>query len=120
VHAVHRWAGSLVEVPVTMADLFAMRFQIATTASIRGLPLVVTRRLVHGRERRGDPAVIHVRHAEMSGWDSVLDSRSRGASCHASEVRTVRRLGRLLASFPFTSVERALPDLRRSAPIIQS
>ncbi len=117
VHAIRRWSGTLLEVPVTTADVFAMRFQIGTVASIRGLPLGMSRRLVRARESLGEPAVIHLRRSDM------VDRRARiGVLAGASrgEARTLARVGQLFGSFHFTSVERALSVLLRSAPTLES
>jgi peptidoglycan/xylan/chitin deacetylase (PgdA/CDA1 family) len=119
VHAIRRWTGTLLEVPVTTADVFAMRFQVGTVASIRGLPLGVSRELVRAREALGEPAVIHLRRTEMVERRVLSFGAGLGAT-RGGEARTLARVARLLESFHFTSVERALPGLLRSAPIIES
>jgi peptidoglycan/xylan/chitin deacetylase (PgdA/CDA1 family) len=119
VHAIRRWTGTLLEVPVTTADVFAMRFQVGTVASIRGLPLGMSQRLVRARESLGEPAVIHLRWSEMAERRRLAFGAGSGAT-RGGEARTLARVARLLESFQFTSVERELPGLLRSAPIIES
>ena len=114
VHAVRRWTGTLLEVPVMTTDIFALRFQVGTVASIRGLPLGVSRRLVRTRESLREPAVIHLRRSDMS------ERRARFGATGAVEARTLARVARLLGSFHFTSVENALSELLKSAPTIES
>ena len=117
VHALRRWTGTLLEVPVTTTDLLTMRFQVGTVASIRGLPLGMSRKLVRARESFGEPAVIHLRRSEMTTRGAL--SRGGPGESGGGESRTLARVGRLLSSFQFTSVEKALPGLVRSAPVIE-
>jgi hypothetical protein len=115
IHAVRRWAGTLLEIPMSTADLLSMRVQVGTTGTIRGIPLPVWSALVEGRQARGEPLVMHLRASELR-----RNARfSRKASATADR-KTMERVSRIVGRFPFTSVANALPRLLRSAPIIES
>ena len=115
VHAVRRWSGTLLEVPVTTADLLSMRIRLGTTGSIRGIPLPVWSALVEGRQARGEPLVMHLRASELR-----RNARFSMRSSRKADRRTLDRVTRLVGRYPFTSVAHALPELLRSAPIIES
>ena len=111
VHAVRRWSGTLLEVPVSTADIMSVRLQLGTTGSLRGLPLSVLGAVVELRQERGEPLVLHLRGSEIGARRMFAGARER---------RTFTRVSGIVQRFPFTSVANALPDLLRSAPIIES
>jgi peptidoglycan/xylan/chitin deacetylase (PgdA/CDA1 family) len=100
-HAVRRWAGTLIELPITTTDVFAMRVRLGASGTIRGWPMPVWSAVVNERRARGEGVVMHVRASEL-------------------RPRTIERVGRIVNRFDCTSVARALPELYRSAPIIES
>lgn len=110
VHAVRRWGGTLLEIPVSTADVFAMRMQLGTTESIRGIPLPVLRALVEARHSRGEPLVMHLRATALR----------RRSMLHRFAGDMNDRVAGIVERFPFTSVAKALPELLRSAPTIES
>ena len=114
-HAVRRWGGTLLEVPVSTADVLAMRVRLGTTGSLRGMPLIVWKTLIESRQASGEPLVMHLRASEMRP-QSLL---GRGAAARADR-RAFDRMAGITGRFPFTSVAKALPDLLRSAPTIAS
>jgi hypothetical protein len=114
-HAVRRWGGTLLEVPVSTADVLAMRVRLGTTGNLRGVPLIVWRTLIESRQASGEPLVMHLRASEMRA-QSLL---GRGVATRADR-RTLDRMAGITGRFQFTSVANALPDLLRSAPIIES
>lgn len=113
-HTVRRWAGTLLEVPVSTTDILAMRVRVGTMSSVRGLPLPVWSALVQGRQSRGEPLVMHLRASELRRA-SRLRSRST-----PTDRRAMERVTRIVGRFPFTSVANALPELLRSAPMIEA
>ncbi len=115
VHAVRRWSGTLLEIPVTTADVLSMRIQLGRTGSIRGIPLAVWSALVEGKQARGEPMVVHLRASELrrSALFSIRTAKM-------TDRKTLDRVSRLMGRHPFTSVANALPRLIRSAPIIES
>jgi hypothetical protein len=114
-HAVRRWGGTLLEVPVSTADVLAMRVRLGATGSLRGMPLIVWKSLIESRQASGDPLVMHLRASEMRPQSLF----GRGAAARADR-RALDRMAGITGRFPFTSVAKALPDLLRSAPIIES
>jgi hypothetical protein len=116
VHAVRRWGGMLLEVPVSTTDVLSMRMQVGTTGTLRGLPLPVIALMVAGRQKRGEPLVMHLKASELRRAPGML---TRSAAPTADR-RTLHRVSGIVNRFPFTSVARALPDLLRAAPIIES
>jgi hypothetical protein len=100
-HAVRRWGGTLIEVPITTTDVLAMRVRLGASGTIRGWPLPVWSAIVSDRRARGEPVVLHLRASEL-------------------RPRTIERAGRIVSRFDCTSVASALPELYRSAPIIES
>jgi peptidoglycan/xylan/chitin deacetylase (PgdA/CDA1 family) len=100
-HAVRRWGGTLIEVPVTMASMLAMQVRLGAAGTLRAWPLPVWSAVVNDRRTRGESVVLHLR---------------------ASELRpaTLERAGRIVSRFDCTSVVTALPALYRSAPIIET
>ena len=102
VHVVRRWGGTLMEIPVSTADVLTMRVQLGSTSTIRGLPMPIWSALVEDRRARQESLVIDVRASELR----------RGS--------TLERVGLITGKFAFTSVADALPALSRSAPIIES
>jgi hypothetical protein len=63
--------------------------------------------------------VLHLRRSEMAPRGALSIGAGSGG-LRGGEGRTLARVAQLLASFQFTSVEKALPGLLRSAPIIES
>ena len=114
VHAVRRWGGTLLEVPVSTADVLSMRVQLGTAGAIRGIPLPVWSALVEGRQARGEPLVMHLRASEL------LRSAGFTRKATTADRKTMERVSRFVERFPFTSVANALPELLRAAPIIES
>jgi hypothetical protein len=100
-HAVRRWGGTLIEVPITTADLLAMRVRLGASGTLRGWPMPVWAAIVNDRRARGESVVLHVRASEL-------------------RTATLGRVGRIVNQFDCTSVASALPELYRSAPIIES
>jgi len=115
VHAVRRWGGTLLEIPVSTADVLAMRMQLGSAGSIRGIPLPVWRALVDARQSRGEPLVLQLRASELKRQSLF----GRGTST-AADGKTLDRVSRIVGGFPFTSVSRAFSDLFRFAPTIES
>lgn len=115
VHAVRRWGGTLLEIPVSTADVLSMRMQLGTTGSIRGIPLPVWRALIAARQSRGEPLVMHLRASALRR-QSIF-----GRNAHfMSDKKMFDRVSGIVTQFPFTSVVRAFPELLRSAPTIES
>ena len=100
-HAVRRWGGTLIEVPTTTTDMFAMRVRLGAAGTISSWPMPVWSAVVNDRRARGEGVVLHLR---------------------ASELRPgkTERVGRIVSRFDCTSVASALPELYRSAPIIET
>ena len=116
IHAVRRWGGTLLEVPVSTTDMLSMRLQVGTTGTLRGLPLPLISLMVSGRQKRGEPLVMHLRASALRRAPGML-TRSTAST---ADRRTLHRVSGIVNRFPFTSVARALPDLLRAAPIIES
>lgn len=116
IHAVRRWGGTLLEVPVSTADVLNVRMQLGTAGSIRGIPMPVWSMLVETRQMQGDPLVMHLRASELRGAAGLFKRRAD----RSADRKTLDRVSGLVSQFPFTSVARALPDLLRSAPTIES
>lgn len=100
-HAVRRWGGTLIEVPVSTADVLALRVRLGATSTIRGWPMPVWSALASGARSRGEPLVMRLRASEL-------------------RPKSVERVGRIVNGLSFTSVANALPALYRTAPIIES
>jgi hypothetical protein len=115
IHAVRRWGGTLLEIPLSTADLLKMRLRLGTTGDLRTLPLAAWNALVSSRQLRDEPLMLHLRASELRA-SSAFARRSR----MTADRKTVDRMAGLVGRFPFTSVKAALPDLLRSAPIMES
>jgi hypothetical protein len=100
-HAVRRWGGTLIEVPVTTADMLAMRVRLGASGTLRGWPMPVWSAIVNDRRARGESVVLHLRASEL-------------------RATTLERVGRIVNRFDCTSVANALPELYRSAPVIET
>ena len=100
-HAVRRWGGTLIEVPITTTDLLSLRVRLGAPGTIRGWPMPVWSAIVSDRRARGEPVVFHLRANEL-------------------RPRTLERAGRIVSQFDCTSIASALPALYRNAPIIES
>ncbi len=100
-HAVRRWSGTLIEIPVTTTRMLAMQIRLGGSGTIRAWPMPVWSAVVNDRRARGESVVLQVR---------------------ASELRpgAIERAGRIVSRFDCTSVASALPDLYRNAPIIET
>jgi peptidoglycan/xylan/chitin deacetylase (PgdA/CDA1 family) len=120
VHAVKRWGGILLEVPETTVDLLAVRVAIATTGAVRTLPTTMWRYFVESRQARAEPVVLHLNAVELAGADRRQVFRGGIDRGRQGDRRTLERISKLVQSFSFTSVSSALPELLRSAPIIES
>jgi peptidoglycan/xylan/chitin deacetylase (PgdA/CDA1 family) len=110
-HAVRRWSGTILEIPSTTSQLFALQVQLVATPAFRRLPAMFSRRAITQRERRGDPAMIHLRQSDIT---TASEQTSRETQ------RVLRRVGGLLGRFQFTSVERALASLSGFAEVVES
>jgi hypothetical protein len=115
VHAVRRWGGTLLEIPVSTADVLTMRVQLGTAGTIRGIPLPVWSALVEDRQVRGEPLVMHLRASELRRT-ARFSARSRATA----DKKTLERVSRITGRFAFTSVANALPELLRAAPIVET
>jgi hypothetical protein len=113
-HVLRRWGGTLLEIPVSTADVLSMRLRLGTTGNVRGLPLPLWSALVESRQARGEPMVMHLRAQELRRNAGII---SRGAP---ADLKALERVSRIVGRFSFTSVANSLPDLRRNAPIIES
>jgi hypothetical protein len=100
-HAVRRWGGTLIEVPISTAEVLAMRVRLGGTGSIRSWPMPVWSAVVNDRRSRGESVVLHLRASELG-------------------PRALQRAGRIVSHFDCTSIASALPALYRSAPTIES
>jgi hypothetical protein len=100
-HAVRRWGGTLIEVPISTADVLAMRVRLGGPGTVGGWPMPLWSAVVNDRRARGESVVLHLRASEM-------------------RPRTLERAGRIVSRFGCTSVAHALPELYRSAPIIET
>jgi hypothetical protein len=100
-HAVRRWGGTLMEIPVSTAGVLALHVRLGASGTIRAWPLPVWSALAKDRRARGELVVIHLRASDL-------------------QPKTIARLGRILSLMDCTSVSRALPALYRSAPIVES
>jgi peptidoglycan/xylan/chitin deacetylase (PgdA/CDA1 family) len=100
-HAVRRWGGTLIEIPISTAEVLAMRVRLGGTASVRSWPMPVWSAVVNDRRSRGEAVVLHLRASELG-------------------PRTLERAGRIVSRFDCTSVASALPELYRNAPIIET
>lgn len=100
-HAVRRWGGTLIEIPVTTANILAMQVRLGAPGTIRAWPMPVWSAVVNDRRARGESVVLHVRPSELT-------------------PASLERAGRIVSRFDCTSVASALPELYRNAPIIES
>jgi hypothetical protein len=100
-HAVRRWGGTLIEVPISTAEVLAMRIRLGGSGTISSWPMPMWSAVVNDRRTRGEPVVLHLRASELG-------------------PRTLERAGRIVSRFGCTSVASALPELYRSAPVIES
>jgi len=100
-HAVRRWGGTLIEVPITTAEVLAMRVRLGAAGTISTWPMPVWSAVVNDRRARGESVVLHLRASEL-------------------RANKLERLRRIVSQFDCTSVVSALPELYRSAPIIES
>lgn len=115
VHAVRRWNGTLLEIPVSTADVLSMRMQLGTTETIRGIPLPVWRALVESRQLRGEPLVMHLRASALR-----RQSMFGRTAPFTADAKTLDRVSGIVGQFPFTSVVKAFPELLRLAPVIEN
>ncbi|MEO5568411.1 MAG: polysaccharide deacetylase family protein [Gemmatimonadaceae bacterium] len=115
VHAVRRWGGTLLEIPVSTADVLSMRMQLGTTEMIRGIPLPVWRAFVEARRLRGEPLVMHLRASALR-----RQSMFGRTAPFTTDAKTLDRVSGIVGQFPFTSVAKAFPELLRLAPVIES
>jgi hypothetical protein len=115
VHVVRRWGGTLLEIPVSTADVLAMRVQIGTAGSVRGLPMPIWSAVMESHQIGSTSLVMHLRASELRHR-----SPFRRATAGAPDHKTLQRLSGIVGRFNFTSVARALPELVRSAPILES
>jgi hypothetical protein len=100
-HAVRRWGGMLLELPVSTTNVMAMRVRLGASGTIRGLPISAWSAIAAERQRRGEPLVMHLRLNEL-------------------QPATVERAARIAGRLQSTSVASALAQLHRCAPIIDS
>jgi peptidoglycan/xylan/chitin deacetylase (PgdA/CDA1 family) len=98
-HAVRRWGGMLLEIPVSTANVMAMRVRLGAPGTIRGLPLAAWSAIAADRRRHNEPLVMHMRANELT-------------------PKTAARAGRIADRLASTSVAHALTQLHRHAPII--
>lgn len=100
-HAVRRWGGTLIEIPISTVDVLSMPVRLGGSGTIRGWPMPLWSAVVDERRSRGEHVVLHLRASEL-------------------RPKTLERAGRIVSRFDCTSVANALPELYRSAPIIES
>ena len=100
-HAVRRWGGMLLEIPVSTANVMALRLRLGAPSTLRGLPLAAWSAMAADRRLHEEPLVMHVRASELT-------------------PKTAARAGRIAAQIGSTSVASALAQLHARAPIIES
>jgi hypothetical protein len=118
VHVVRRWAGNLVEVPLTTVPVFGRPSPVMGGEWLRHLPYPVVRHALRARERRGEPAVFALRSWEMDDATPPSPDRGRWLARVRDQrglARTAPALERALREFPFTSIASRLSHLRRTA-----
>lgn len=116
-HAVRRWGGTLLEVPATTADIFAMRLQLGTASSVRSVPLPLWKAIAREHEAAGDPLVLHLRAQDL--WRKPRPFARRAATTDP-DAKTMRRISGICGAASFTSIASVLSALMQSAPVIQS
>jgi peptidoglycan/xylan/chitin deacetylase (PgdA/CDA1 family) len=119
VYALHRWSGTLVEVPQTAVQIFGKSVPL-TAEWLRTVPLPALRSFVRHRDQRHEPVVLSVAASDFdpaahTPADGFL-RRLRRASSHDALVAA---LDRTLRAFQFTSIVSQLPELRRVAVIYE-
>jgi peptidoglycan/xylan/chitin deacetylase (PgdA/CDA1 family) len=100
-HAVRRWGGMLLEIPVSTTRIAAMRVRLGANGTLYGFPLVAWSALAADRQLRGESLVLRLRADELT-------------------PATVERAGRIAGHLQSTSVASALSQLHARAPIIDS
>lgn len=114
VHAERRWGGTLLEIPPATSELAPLPVLFGSVRSMRRMPLPLMRHAMKTRDRRGAPSLLRLKESELRPLTRA--GAERGSS---AETRTLARLGAMLDWGPFMSLGAALPDLLRSAPIVE-
>jgi peptidoglycan/xylan/chitin deacetylase (PgdA/CDA1 family) len=115
-HSVRRWCGTILEIPPTTTNLLTTQLQLVATPAIARVPLILPRQTIRHREKRGDPAMVHLRQSDVvrkANATTTAETRKR-------PPRLLRRIDQLLRGFEFTSVEEALPILSRTASVVEN
>lgn len=109
IHRIERAAGTLIEVPGTVAGVFGMRLPVGGGGYLRLYPWCVTRRLLHRIERRDRrPVVVYVHPWELDPDQPRLAGPSRVSRFrHYVNLHTTEtKLKNLLASFSWDRLDR--------------
>lgn len=107
---IHRLNGSVVEVPLSCAEILGQRIPCSGGGYFRLYPYFVTRALLRGCIRQGRPAVFYLHPWEVDpGQPKVAGLPLLKRFRHYYNLdKTLYRLGVLLRDFPFTSIRRLL------------
>lgn len=108
-HVLHRASGSITELPLATLTWSGARIPAAGGAYLRHFPYGVVRRAFRESLENGIPATFYVHPWELDPAQPRLPvSWLTRARHYGGLSRTVPRLERLLAEFPFTSAARCL------------
>jgi polysaccharide deacetylase family protein (PEP-CTERM system associated) len=115
-HTVHTPAGDLLEIPLATTALLGTPFPAAGGGYLRQFPVALTRRAFREASAAGVPAMFYIHPWEVDpGQPRLPVSALTRVRHYRGLARTLPLMDRLLAEFPFTSVDAAFPHLGAGA-----
>ena len=120
-HAIRCAAGTLLELPLTTLDVLGAHLPAAGGGYLRHFPYGVVRNAFRARQNAGIPGVFYMHPWEIDPEQPRVDAPFLTRLRHYGGLRKMQpRIERLLAEFRFTSVADALPEIRRTAPLVHA
>jgi polysaccharide deacetylase family protein (PEP-CTERM system associated) len=111
-HTVRTQSGELLEIPLATTLLLGAPFPAAGGGYLRQFPFSLIRRAFRESAAAGVPAMFYVHPWEVDpGQPRLPVSLITRVRHYRGLARTLPLMDRLLAEFPFTSVDAAFPDL---------
>jgi polysaccharide deacetylase family protein (PEP-CTERM system associated) len=110
--------NGLLEIPMSVLDVFGKRLPVSGGAYFRLLPYPVYAKLIRQLHKQGRPLVFYLHPWEMDPQMPILPGLSASARFrHYTNLNTVaRKLEKLLTDFEFTTLEDVFPkEVKRAA-----
>jgi polysaccharide deacetylase family protein (PEP-CTERM system associated) len=120
-HGITCPSGTLLELPLTTLNVMGAQIPAAGGAYLRHFPYSVVRNAFRARQKAGIPGVFYMHPWEIDPEQPRVAAPFVTRLRHYGGLKKMQpRIERMLGEFRFTSVADALPEIRRTAPLVHA